>query len=90
MMNLIRKLFGTCDRVEAAQERVAVAFEGLAADVEALRTAFRDRLGVAELPALPALPAPAAVSGLPQAATAAGASAVEEPAKRGRKATHAA
>ncbi len=38
------------DRETAAQDRVAVAFEGLADDVEAVRAAFPDRIGLADLP----------------------------------------
>jgi hypothetical protein len=89
MLSFIRKLFGSMDRGEAASERVAVALEGLAEDVERVRAALRERLGVAELsaasPALPALPAlPAPVVEIPAVAVPA-----EEPAKRSRK-THAA
>jgi hypothetical protein len=64
-MSFFSKLFGVFNRVEAAQDRVAIAFENLAADVEALRTAFRERVGLNDLPAMlpapeaPALPAPA-------------------------------
>ncbi len=54
MFDFVKRLFGivsvTEGRAEAALERFAVAFEGLAADAEIVRAAFRDRLGVLETP----------------------------------------
>jgi hypothetical protein len=65
MFNFIRKLFGGLDRSEAAAERVALAVEGLAEDLEGLRARVRQRLGL-DAPAGPAAPeAPEAVAELP-------------------------
>lgn len=54
MFQLIRRLFGWTDRAEAAGERIAVALEGLAGDVESMRAAFRARIGAEEVVTLPA------------------------------------
>lgn len=60
MMTWIKRLFGVLDRTDAASERIALAMEGMATDIEAARGMLRDRLGIdgneASLPA-PALPA---------------------------------
>lgn len=46
MMNWIRNLFGRLDRGDVAAERIAIALEQMADDVEAARDALRGRLGI--------------------------------------------
>ncbi len=46
MLNWIRGLFTRLDRGDAAAERIAVALEQMAGDVEAARDALRGRLGI--------------------------------------------
>jgi hypothetical protein len=58
MLKFLGRLFGAADRVESASDRLALAVEGIASDLESVRAALRERLGLDSLPAVPALPAP--------------------------------
>jgi hypothetical protein len=60
MLKFLGRLFGAADRVEVASDRLALAVEGIADDLEKLRASLRDRLGLDSPPAtaVPALPAP--------------------------------
>jgi hypothetical protein len=60
MLKFLGKLFGAADRVESASDRLALAVEGIASDLESVRAALRDRFGLDALPAtaVPALPVP--------------------------------
>jgi hypothetical protein len=58
MLKFLARLFGAADRVEVASDRLALAVEGIASDLESVRAALRERLGLDSLPAVPALPAP--------------------------------
>jgi hypothetical protein len=57
-MNWIKRLFGMCDRADAAAERIGVALEGLASDLEEVRERVRERFGLS-MSEPPLLPAPA-------------------------------
>lgn len=46
MFGWIAKLFKSVDRQQAAAERAALAWEDIAADVEAMRNELRSRLGI--------------------------------------------
>jgi hypothetical protein len=50
MMQWLKRLFGVLDRGNAASERIALALEGMAADLEAARAMLRDRVGLEEQP----------------------------------------
>lgn len=56
MFNWIKSLFASLDRGEAAADRIGAALEGIADDLERLRSQVRQRIGVTDDP--PALPAP--------------------------------
>jgi hypothetical protein len=56
-MGWLKRLFGILDRGDAAAERVAVALEGIAGDLEEVRARLRQRFGLEDA-------APAAVPAL--------------------------
>lgn len=60
MLSFLSRLFGGLSRVEAASDRVALAMEGIAEDLEQARAALRQRIGLDGLPAPAALPEPEA------------------------------
>ncbi len=51
MLSWLKSLFTRLDRGDAAAERIAVALEQMAGDVEAARDALRGRLGIEAEPA---------------------------------------
>ncbi len=51
MLNWIKSLFTRLDRGDAAAERIAVALEQMAGDIEAARDQLRNRLGIEAEPA---------------------------------------
>jgi hypothetical protein len=57
-VEFLARLFGAADRVESASAHLALAVEGIASDLESVRAALRERLGLDSLPAVPALSAP--------------------------------
>lgn len=53
MLNFLKSLFGMTSRANAAADRVALALEGLADDMEAVRARVRDHFGLGEPDASP-------------------------------------
>jgi hypothetical protein len=54
MFGFLKRLFGMADRTDRAGDRIALAMEELADDLEAVRAAVRQRLGLDEADAHPA------------------------------------
>ncbi len=50
MFGWIKRLFLGMDRAEVAAERIALAVEGIADDLEAVRASMRQRFGLDETP----------------------------------------